>query len=440
VSAPLYSLTLSAEELGTWAREIDPVVFAGRSGCLHASPTLTLAGRGIAARLELDRGLDDRAALRRVRAALGAVSAEGDTDALGRGPVVCGALAFTRAATAHLSIPELVLGTDAAGARWFTLCGGAARPRRADLVAALDAALDAVAEAPDTAGVGAPHVLGATPLPSPEVFTAAVEAAVARIGAGDLEKVVLARRLDLTFDREVDTTAVLARLRAMEPESTVFAHDVGTARFVGATPELLVARHGDHVVCRPLAGTIALDATASADAGGTLFRSAKDRAEHRFVVRDVAAHLAPYCGSLHTPEEPSAIVFHSIVHLGTRIDGTLRSGPEGPADVLELLAALHPTPAVGGTPRDLALATMDELEGAGRGPWAGPVGWMDAHGDGEWYIGIRSALVEAGHATLWAGVGIVADSEPAAELAETDLKFTVMLDALGATSGERLSA
>ncbi len=204
--------------------------------------------------------------------------------------------------------------------------------------------------------------------------------------------------------------------------------------FFGASPELLVARHDRRVTCHPLAGTVARGTTArnDADAQGRLAGSDKDRAEHRYVVDDIAEMLAPFCEELTVPATPSLVTFRSVAHLGTRIVGRL--APPLPT-ILQLLDRLHPTPAVGGTPRADALAAIEAGEPDDRGYWAGPVGWADGHGDGEWMIGIRSALLYAGDATpgrtvlgLRAGSGIVAGSDPASEAEETNVKLATVLD------------
>jgi isochorismate synthase len=204
--------------------------------------------------------------------------------------------------------------------------------------------------------------------------------------------------------------------------------------FFGASPELLVARHETRVTCHPLAGTVPRGTTArtDADAQGRLAGSGKDRAEHRYVVDDIAAALAPFCEELTVPETPSLVTFRSVAHLGTRIVGHLAAPLP---TVLQVLDRLHPTPAVGGTPRAEAIAAIEAHEPHDRGYWAGPVGWADARGDGEWVIGIRSALLNAGDASptgtvlgLRAGSGIVADSDPVSEAEETNVKLATVLD------------
>jgi isochorismate synthase len=206
---------------------------------------------------------------------------------------------------------------------------------------------------------------------------------------------------------------------------------VSDGTFFGASPELLVARHGDRVTAHPLAGTVPRGDTArrDADAQRDLARSAKNREEHRYVVEEIAAALAPWCSELLVPDEPSLVAFRSVAHLGTRIEGHLRAPA---ATALDLLGSLHPTPAVGGTPRSEALDFIAAHEAGERGYWAGPVGWVGAAGDGEWMIGIRSAtlLDDRSAVTLRAGSGIVAGSEPGAEAAETDVKLATVIEAV----------
>jgi isochorismate synthase len=251
-----------------------------------------------------------------------------------------------------------------------------------------------------------------------------------------LQKVVLSRPLEVDLDGVLALTPVLRRLRAAEPTCTVFAMPTPDGTFFGATPELLVARHDRRVTCHPLAGTVPRGTTARADADaqGRLAGSDKERAEHRYVVDAVAELLRPFCDELDVPAEPSLVAFRSVAHLGTRITGRLS---EPLPTALQLLECLHPTPAVGGTPRAAALEAIRAGEPDDRGYWAGPVGWADARGDGEWMIGIRSALLSVdGDATtpptavlrLRAGAGIVAGSDPEAEAEETNVKLATVLD------------
>jgi isochorismate synthase len=269
-------------------------------------------------------------------------------------------------------------------------------------------------------------------LPSREGYASAVAAAVDRIRRRELGKVVLARTVELDAGRALEPTTLLRHLRAVDPDCFTFATptDEGGATFlIGATPELLVSRHGREVASTPLAGSAPRFGDPGEDraSAARLLASAKDRQEHAFVVDAIAEVLAPLCEALTYPSEPELIGTANVWHLGTPFRGTLR---EPASTAMELAGALHPTPAVGGSPREPALALIRESEPFDRGCYAGPVGWMDADGDGEWAIALRCAEVTLGRARLFAGAGIVAGSDPAAELDETERKFRAFLDSL----------
>jgi menaquinone-specific isochorismate synthase len=251
-------------------------------------------------------------------------------------------------------------------------------------------------------------------------WATAVLAALDEIARGELEKVVLARRVDVEADRPFDSRDVLARLRADQPECYLYAVD----GMVGASPELLVRRGGTRVESRPMAGTaIGLDDASLHD----LRTSAKDAREHRPVVAAIVEALSPWCERLLVASEPEIARFASVAHLVTPLRGTLRT----PApDAVTIALALHPTPAVGGMPREVALAAIHRLEPCDRDRYAGPVGWVDARGDGEWVVALRGAAIDGPRATLHAGAGIVAGSVPDDEWRETEAKLEPMLRAL----------
>ncbi|MBO0692921.1 MAG: isochorismate synthase [Acidimicrobiaceae bacterium] len=250
---------------------------------------------------------------------------------------------------------------------------------------------------------------------------------VERIRNGELDKVVLARRVDVMANRPFVLSEVIARLVALYPACMVF-HLGG---FIGASPELLVCREGDRVSSHPLAGTVARSGDRAADEAlvAGLLASHKDRSEHRIVVDHLVEVLGPWCEQLEVPDTPVVLGLRNVSHLATPIHGRLARREKLPT-ALELVAALHPTAAVGGHPAAEALDYLEKVEGFDRGPYAGPVGWVDARGDGAWALGIRSARVEGNRASMYAGNGIVAESEPAAELAETQLKLQALLAAL----------
>jgi menaquinone-specific isochorismate synthase len=252
----------------------------------------------------------------------------------------------------------------------------------------------------------------------------AVSEAVERIRAGELDKVVLARDLVADLDEPLDVRAPLARLATRYPACWTFHVD----GLFGATPEMLVRRERGLVASRVLAGTIRRTGDDAHDLAlaATLARSSKDLEEHEFAVRSVAEAFSPYCRSMNVPESPFVLHLPNVMHLATDVTGVL----EGSVTSLALAAALHPTAAVGGTPSDTAVALIGELEQMDRGRYAGPVGWMDADGDGEWGIALRSAEYDGARVRLFAGCGIVADSDPEAELAEAAAKFLPVRDAL----------
>ncbi|MFD1859544.1 isochorismate synthase [Aeromicrobium camelliae] len=246
-----------------------------------------------------------------------------------------------------------------------------------------------------------------------------VAAAVDRIAAGELDKVVLARSVDAVSDEVVDVRRPLRRLAAQYPSCWTFHVD----GFFGSTPEMLVRLEGGLVTSRVLAGTIRRSGDDHRDLAlaASLAHSSKDLEEHEYAVASVAEALAPHCTGMNVPEAPFVLHLPNVMHLATDVTGVLRAD----ASALSLAAALHPSAAVGGTPRPAAVDLIEEIEGLDRARYAGPVGWIGADGDGEWGIGLRSAqlLDDGRRVRLFAGCGIVADSVPADELAESDAKL-----------------
>ena len=256
----------------------------------------------------------------------------------------------------------------------------------------------------------------------PAAYEAAVAAAVAAIRRGEVEKVVIARDVLVRGGAAGDPAAVLSALDRGDPRVAVFAVD----GMIGASPETLVSVRDGRFRARVLAGT------APAGQGAALLASAKDRAEHVFAVASVLDALGGHVREVVSEAEPFALELPQLTHLATDVTGIVADD----SSVLDLVAALHPTAAVAGTPTAAAIRLIRELEPFDRGRYAGPVGWVDAAGDGEWAIALRCARVEPdGAMRAYAGAGIVADSNPAAELAETELKLRAILDAIGGASG-----
>ena len=327
----------------------------------------------------------------------------------GCGPVAFGSFAFDDGPTSSvLVVPQVLVGRRGA-TTWLTTVGTA--PAAPMLIS--DPA------APRGLRYSGGEVTVTT-------FRQAVEAAVARIRAGDLAKVVLAHDLVVRADEVIDSRFLLRRLAGDYPDCWTFAVD----GLVGATPELLVRRSGDRVLSRVLAGTAPRGADATDDAAlrGGLLHSAKDLEEHRYAVESVTGLLQAHCIELSVPESPYVLELPNVCHLASDVTGRLDGITDRSA--LELAGVLHPTAAVGGTPTDAATRVRRELEPMERGRYAGPVGWVDARGDGEWGIALRCAQLDGRSARLFAGCGIVADSDPDAEVLEAQTKFVPVRDAL----------
>ncbi|MDV3222472.1 isochorismate synthase [Intrasporangium sp.] len=290
---------------------------------------------------------------------------------------------------------------------------------------------------PQLLPVGAPSVAGEADAPhgvtfadgsvSPSDYAHAVAEAVKRISSGALDKVVLARDLIATAREPIDPRWVLRRLAERYENTWVFA----VAGLLGATPELLVRRDQGLITSRVLAGTIRRTGDDEADLAlaASLARSSKDLEEHEYAVRSVAEALAPHCSSMNVPESPFVLHLPNVMHLATDVAAVSADD----ASSLTLAASLHPSAAVGGTPTERAVELIGELEHMDRGRYAGPVGWMDARGDGAWGIALRSGAFLPDDPTtirLYAGCGIVAGSDPESEVAESNAKLIPMRDAL----------
>ena len=280
-----------------------------------------------------------------------------------------------------------------------------------------------------TRDVGVPARLLA--VPKQEKHVDAVTRALGSLRDGSLRKVVLARALDMEFAAEVDPGTVLHNLIADNPDGFTYAAALpGGRTLVGASPELLVQRYGTRVVAHPHAGTAPRSTDPDVDEANArgLLASAKDKTEHALVVEAVVEALRPFCRRLDVPSEPSLAPTSAVWHLGTQITGELA---DPGVSALRLAAALHPTPAVCGTPTRAARELVAELEPFDRDYYAGAVGWVDAAGDGEWAVAIRCAEIAERSMRLYAGGGIVEASDPDAELAETSAKFATLLQAMG---------
>jgi menaquinone-specific isochorismate synthase len=336
----------------------------------------------------------------------------------GTGPVAFGSFSFSpdSPAGAALVVPEVLVGQR--GSQWWLTTIG--------VDSHLPGSLSPSAALPPGSPQDVTFADGAL---SGAQWSAVVARVVARINAGEMDKVVLARDLAVDARSAIDPRWLLQRLAERYDNTWVFAVD----GLVGATPELLVKLEKGLVTSRVLAGTIRRTGDDDRDLAlaASLARSSKDLEEHEYAVRSVAEALAPHCSSINVPESPFVLHLSNVMHLATDVAGVLTDRTTS----LALAASLHPSAAVCGTPTPIADAAIRELERMDRGRYAGPVGWMDAAGDGEWGIALRCGVIDAANPSrmrLFAGCGIVAGSDPDSELAESDAKFVPMRDALTA--------
>jgi menaquinone-specific isochorismate synthase len=387
----------------------------------HAEGSLLALGE--AARLPLARSWASTSGTSLVKEFLAAIETQDELLVPGSGPLAIGALPYDPAVPGHLVVPRLVVARQ--GKRcWATLIEGP-EPSRRDLHRALQDEVGELSHEPPPESLPDSFELAAC-IPHDE-WKQLVAKAVGEMGSGQLDKVVLARQVEVVANRPFVLPETLSRLASLYPSCTVF-HVEG---FIGASPETLLRRRGNEILSHPLAGTVARSGDPATDEAllAGLMSSPKDRHEHQLVVDAIAASLHRFCSSLEVPKAPTVMPLRNVSHLGTEIRGVL-SGVAPLPTSLELAAALQPTPAVGGLPVEAALRWQRDNEGFDRGCYAGPVGWVDSRGDGEWALGLRCASVSGRRAVLYAGNGIVAGSDPDAELAETQLKLQALLAAL----------
>jgi menaquinone-specific isochorismate synthase len=363
----------------------------------------------------------------------------------GAGPVFCGGFAFADAgghapewATFHpglLVLPEVSI-VRRGGQAWLTVATavrtrgpgpGAADPSYylGEVEKRLASVKAATMPLIDPHPLQPPRVAGAAP---PEHYEGAVRRATELIGRGEIRKVVLAREVRVHAAQPFDPAAVFGALREVFPSCFTYCVGNGDRAFIGASPELLVRRDGARAQTVALAGTTRRSADPSIDdhLGEQLLHSSKEREEQAIVTARIERTLDPVSLWVAAADEPVIVKVQNVQHLATPIRAQLRE----PLTAVELAGLLHPTPAVGGEPRERAVKLIPELEGLDRGWYAGPVGWMDLAGDGEFCVALRGGLLHDKAAHLYAGCGIVRDSDPAAELAETEIKLQTMLPLL----------
>jgi menaquinone-specific isochorismate synthase len=401
-------------------REIDPV----EDLLQHTSAAHPLvwqrrgdgfAGVGLRHTLELTGPIGELSLGERWRAFAETAEIDDPVGLPGTGLVGFGALAFDgRGASSAVVVPDRIVGRRD-GRGWVT------RIRRVD---------EPWPDDPPAEPYGPHWSASVGPgAQTPERYQQAVRGALAAIASGEVSKVVMARDVVGSIPTGSDLRRLVRALASDYPDTWAFAVD----GLIGASPETLVTVHGGTVTARVLAGTAARGADPDSDvaASTALATSAKDQDEHQFAVRSVLSSLAPHTRVLVAAEQPFTLKLPNVWHLATDVEGELSDA----ASALDLVAALHPTAAVAGTPTSAAMEVIRRLEAFDRGRYAGPVGWIDAHGDGEWAIALRCAQFGAAGTdsiplTAFAGAGIVAGSDPEAELLETRVKFRPIIDAL----------
>jgi menaquinone-specific isochorismate synthase len=382
-----------------------------------------IAGIGEALRLEFagpSRFRDASAAWMRIAAV---AEVDDPVELPGSGLVALGAFAFAdeSARTSVLIVPSVIIGRRD-GVSWVTRIHGSSASGPTDYVALKEPGaverLDATEFGPD---FSVKFDFGALDRPG---YVRAVEAALVHLRAGELSKVVLARSMIGKLPPDADLRVLLAELATGYPDTWTFAVD----GLVGSSPETLVTANRGTVTARVLAGSAprGADPVSDQEAAAELATSTKDLDEHQFALRSLLGSLSSHAVNVTSSEQPFTLKLPNLWHLASDVEGDLSDGSSS----LDLIAALHPTAAVAGTPTPAALALIRELEPFDRGRYAGPVGWVGADGDGEWAIALRSAQVdEDGTVTAFAGAGIVTDSDPDKELAETRMKFRPVIDA-----------
>ena len=389
--------------------DVDLVAAAGDDGVVFERGRVGLAGRGVAARLPLAEA----------PGALASIGLDDEVGLPGCGPVAFGSLPFSRAAwgATELLVPATIWGRADDGTRWVTTVAPAGAAHVVD-----DPMPQPAGEVPDRTE---PSRFAVEPTLAPDAWCDLVAAATKAIAGGAFEKVVLAREVEVVADRPFVPSALLGRLRTAYPTCFV-AHVEG---FVAASPELLVGRSGDVVRAHPMAGTAPRGGDAATDArlAAGLLASPTYRHEHQVTIDMVHDTLLDWCSYVDDEAEPSVVAVANVQHLATLVEGRL-SHPA--PSVLDLVGALHPTPAVCGRPREAAEAFIAANEGFDRRRYAGTYGWVDAAGNGQWAVGVRCAELDGTRARVYAGNGIVADSHPPTELRETRAKLRAMLDAL----------
>ncbi len=344
------------------------------------------------------------------RSEINTLDIQNNVHGTGTGPILFSSFSFDPAEESILVIPQVVIG-QRNGKSWITWIGASGQPALQNI---------SIEKSPLNLSWSGSNG---------DVWQERVARAVEKIKENQLEKVVLARFASATSDSPIKTRNLLKELAHEYPSTWVYSN----TGLIGATPELLVRLSKSLVTSRILAGTIRKTGDDERDLAlaGSLARSSKDLEEHEYAVRSVADALAPLCSSTNVPESPFVLHLSNVMHLATDVTGVL-SDNSSPADIFDLVSRLHPSAAVCGTPTEIAKRAIDEIEGISRGRYAGPIGWIDANGDGELGIALRCGQIsnDGKSIRIYAGCGIVAGSDPEREYAESHAKLLPMRTAL----------
>lgn len=408
--------------------EIDLIKFAGEEGFLFEGPEVQIATAGIAFNIDLPKGIASSDSLETAIKTMSLLETRAHKDtqtsaAIKSGilPLAMGALPFNSTSKTHLTVPKICI-IKKNSSTWIIEIGS--KEQNFNPVEKVLSKIK-IHEIPRPSS--GPEQISIYSKPDYERWIRQVETLVQHIKQGQLEKVVLARQVFIKTNSLIKKEPILQRLKDIFPTCSIFSIE----NFIGASPELLFSRLDKDLKLVPLAGTTRNSGNEKTnnELNKSLFSSSKQRHEHELVLKEIRQVLEPICEQLEIPSIPIIVSMQNVAHLASPIKAIIDKNKEY-TNALLLLNKLHPTPAVAGFPREKALVAISSNEDFDRGRYAGPVGWVDTSGNGEWVIGIRSAEIEGTNARLLAGVGLVADSRAEQELLETQFKLQAILSAM----------
>ncbi len=391
-------------------------------GIYFKNDEVTIAGFGCAFTLTLDQG--DISYSDKVVQALNFVDIVDEVEQPGSGPIFIGAIRFDRSKSSFLRVPRTTIVLRSDGKAWVTHVAEKTKqlPTRDSIIEEINQCIIATSKPTDE-----PNSFILTSQPEKKTWIEQVNHGLHHIRLTSIEKLVLSRQVLVEADKNLNTAVILERLSNLYPTCTIF-HISG---FVGASPELLISKKENHLRSLPLAGTVARSGNDDVDAllVQSMLQSNKERNEHAITASWVGETLTKFCSTLSIPKSPSVISLRNVSHLATDIRGVIDSATRDPG-ILDIVRVLHPTPAIAGYPVSRSIEILSAIELYPRDFYSGPIGWCDRNGNGNFVVGIRSAYIHENSARLYAGVGIVSNSDPIRELAETQLKLQAVLSAI----------